>query len=528
MNKIVEYNQIIQGDSLTVLKTLPDESVNCCVTSPPYWGLRDYGIEPIIWDGVEGCEHDFSIETKAGDIRFRGVNSIVGSERNPEVWKGNGKGNFCSKCGAWLGSLGLEPTFELYIKHLCDIFNEVKRVLRKDGTCWVNIGDSYGGFQGKNAGWPDSKTRAKVPQQLKPKQYAKSLLDIPYRFSIEMTNRGWIKRNTIIWHKPNCMPSSAKDRFTVDFEYIYFFVKSKKYWFEQVFEEYKYPLDRWGGIYTDGNVPNSKYLKEDIDPAQITKRPRSFRPNNQGRNKRAVWTISTKPFSEAYFATFPEDLIEPMIQAGCPRYVCKKCGKAREKIYEPSEEYMGYVNYAPYRNIIDLKIFGEYIRKAREKMKLTRNQVEDLLGTNTALAWWEGRKYYGEMQYQLPNPDNYKKLKDILNLDDKYDKAILTIFKKTKEGWVNRSTNSNPLVEGNRKGGKSLTASYKTIGLTDCHCNAGFEGGVVLDPFGGAMTTCVVAKKQGKRYIAIELKSEYIKMGQKRLDKTPYPMLLFE
>ncbi|GAJ06314.1 unnamed protein product, partial [marine sediment metagenome] len=131
---------------------------------------------------------------------------------------GYAKAGFCSLCGAFKGSLGLEPTFNLYIKHLCDIFDEVKRVLRKDGTCWVNIGDTYnshsaksknvGGFEGKqmrnNKAYSDSKIAPKkvgVPD--------KSLCDIPYRFSIEMTNRGWIKRNTIIWFKKNCMPSSV-------------------------------------------------------------------------------------------------------------------------------------------------------------------------------------------------------------------------------------------------------------------------------------------------------------------------------
>ena len=190
MNKIVEYNQIIEGNSLTVLKTLPDESVNCCVTSPPYWSLRDYGVE---------------------------------------------------------GQLGLEKTFEEYITKLCNIFDQVKRVLRKDGTCWVNLGDTYNASGG--CGWTGLESK-NWEQKAKPhniKTYpAKSLCLIPQRFAIEMVNRGWICRNTIIWHKPNCMPSSAKDRFTVDFEYLYFFVKSKKYWFEQVFEEHttKDDLDR--------------------------------------------------------------------------------------------------------------------------------------------------------------------------------------------------------------------------------------------------------------------------------------------
>jgi len=425
----MEYNQIIQGDSLPILKTLPDESVNCCVTSPPYWGLRDYGIEPVIWDGVEDCEHDFSIETKAGDIRFRGINSIVGSERNPEVWKGNGKGNFCSKCGAWRGSLGLEPTFELYIKHLCDIFDEVKRVLRKDGTAFVNLGDSYGGTGTGQEKSPNKykETDGQYYEQANARNiknastkgvYDKCLMLIPQRFAIEMVNRGWICRNTIIWHKSNCMPSSAKDRFTVDFEYVYFFVKSKKYWFEQAFEE-QHPDGRKKTYKKDGIKINPD------NPFYTTGHERWGNPN--GRNKRAVWSINTKPFPEAHFAVYPEALIEPMIQAGCPKYICKKCGNAREKIMENHREETRPGNYSKYT-------------------------------------------------------------------DDCY------VNSKRPEGLKKRVIN-NPIE----------------IGLTDCHCNAGFEGGIVLDPFMGAGTTAVVAKKQGKQYLGIELKQEYIDMADKRI-----------
>jgi len=397
-----------------------------CITSPPYWGLRDYGTDPQIWDAGDEevfisyrgdkdfyrsektiktpCEHEWveHIKKPNGGKGSKGAN--VGANKNDfaNMRDHDIKTDFCSKCGAWRGSLGLEPTFELYIKHLCDIFDEVNRVLRNDGTCWVNLGDSYGGSGNasghtedtKNLGYKTSEMGATEGNQKATKGYEKSLLLIPQRFAIEMVNRGWILRNTIIWHKPNCMPSSAKDRFTVDFEYLYFFTKSNKtqfwtnsktgdcvrkqplgikgiegidwewkevgnnysnsetkidkeiaeklssprarkyrevkrkkvslwtghdYYFEQQFEKYQFPLDRWGGIYTDGNVPNSKYLKEDIDPAQITKRPRSFRPNEKGRNKRTVWEINTRPFPEAHFAVFPEALIETPIKAGCPK-----------------------------------------------------------------------------------------------------------------------------------------------------------------------------------------------------------------
>lgn len=183
----MKANHIYHGDALAVLQTLPGESVNCVITSPPYWGLRDYGEE---------------------------------------------------------GQLGLEPTFEEYINKLCNIFDEVKRVLKKEGACWVNLGDTYfsktkgsGGTEKAQFGASKADGGQHFDAIKLNGGIDKSLCLIPARFSIEMTNRGWILRNTIIWHKPNCMPQSVKDRFTVDFEYLFFFVKSKRYWFEAQYEE---------------------------------------------------------------------------------------------------------------------------------------------------------------------------------------------------------------------------------------------------------------------------------------------------
>jgi DNA modification methylase len=295
----MEYNKIIQGDCLDVLKTLPSESVDCVVTSPPYWALRDYGVE---------------------------------------------------------GQLGLEPTFQEYITKLCDIFDEVKRVLKKSGTCWVNMGDTYFG-SGKGAGgdienskqvwsFKDKETRIcqhcgkeftgwkfqnfcgaacsgvdNTPRTEKGKMSDKSLCQIPSRFAIEMSNRGWILRNEIIWHKPNCMPSSVKDRFTVDFEKVFFFVKSKKYWFET---QYEPAIDQERLKRRPLNMDNDRKWDRDTEPSNVnTINKKTLEKSWEhikefGRNKRCVWTITTKPFKEAHFATYPEKLIEPMIQAGCP------------------------------------------------------------------------------------------------------------------------------------------------------------------------------------------------------------------
>jgi len=252
---------IINGSALEELKKLPEKSVNMCITSPPYWALRDYGVE---------------------------------------------------------GQLGLEPTFNQYISNLCDIFDGVKRVLRDDGTCWVNIGDTYfggGNNRGNNSPISDKQASNKgavgqVQQDWSKMSYkSKSLLMIPQRFAIEMINRGWILRNTIIWHKPNAMPHSVKDRFTVDFEYLYFFSKKKKYYFKQQLEPFK-------------SKPTKLRDKrnEDYGAAYLSPLGKGMRNGYEvgARNKRTTWTINTRPCKEAHFAVYPETLCETPIDAGCP------------------------------------------------------------------------------------------------------------------------------------------------------------------------------------------------------------------
>lgn len=237
----MDLNKIYTGHALNVLKSMPDSSVNMCITSPPYWGLRDY-------------------------------------KTNPAQWQ-----------DGWTGELGAESNSNQYINHLCDVFDEVKRVLKDDGTCWVNIGDTY-----KN----------------------KNLCLIPFRFAIEMQNRGWTVRNVIIWQKPNATPQSVKDRFTVDFEYLFFFSKNKKYYFEQQLEPMKQStynrcktgcgLNK-GANYQGLNKKNFERIQKRILDGTIT-----------GRNKRTVWQIATHAYHGAHFAVFPPALIETPIKAGCP------------------------------------------------------------------------------------------------------------------------------------------------------------------------------------------------------------------
>lgn len=175
-----------------------------------------------------------------------------------------------------------------------NVFNECKRVLKKTGSLWVNIGDTYS---------------------------AKSLIGIPERLCIAMTDAGFIRRNTIIWHKPNCMPSSAKDRFTIDFEYFYFFTKSQRYYFDTQYEPHKNPQDDIRRLLKNKSYTNNKVNNRYFGTSQLNCKKTKEELEEQfskGRLKRCVWTIATTPLKEAHFATFPEKLIETPIKACCP------------------------------------------------------------------------------------------------------------------------------------------------------------------------------------------------------------------
>ena len=320
----MELNHVYQGDALSILKQWPDNCIDCVVTSPPYWGLRSYGTEPVVWGGEKDCKHEWRENINAPKGGKGSLSANVSANRNDEANLRDKPTvtNFCLKCQAWKGELGLEPDFNLYIQHLVQIFREIKRVLKPTGTCWVNLGDSYNGSGGdhKEGKKNDASFQGeysvkcggscKHSLSLKPK----SLCGIPERFVLAMTDQlRFIHRNTIIWFKRNCMPSSATDRFTVDFEPVYFFTKSKKYFFEQQFEPHKRLWDKSnGGSISTGRMEKCKggMGKRSDDKYPL--------PNPLGRNMRCVWDIPTKPFSGAHFAVFPDTLVTRMIKAGCP------------------------------------------------------------------------------------------------------------------------------------------------------------------------------------------------------------------
>lgn len=314
---------ILIGDVREHLKQLPDQSVNCVVTSPPYWGLRDYGTAS--WDGGDlNCDHQGKpMATKANINRNCGTGNDVKNAQAREFFK-----DICGKCGAKRidSQIGLEQEPEDFINELVSVFREVKRVLRDDGTLWLNIGDSYSGSGKGTAGnlgkknnerHLEHKTGELVPSGTKPKD----LVGIPWMLAFALRADGWYLRQDIIWAKPNPMPESVTDRCTKSHEYIFLLSKSPRYYYDH--EAIKEPnADPKRTNYTPGK---RAYAEGNTlqTPGKRTRRNDGFQAYANGkvpigRNKRDVWTVTTKPYRGAHFATFPPDLIEPCILAGCP------------------------------------------------------------------------------------------------------------------------------------------------------------------------------------------------------------------
>lgn len=333
---------ILHGDALTMLKTLSDESVHCCVTSPPYWGLRAYGTNPQIWGGDKDCQHEWQItlprrERHPEDVKDVNSKQTTNVGANCEL----SKQNICLKCNAWRGELGLEPTPELYVQHLVAVFREVRRVLKKEGTLWLNLGDSYGTGttaprkQGSR-GLGDNTQQAQ-DAVARCGGMAKQLLGIPWRVAFALQSDGWYLRQDIIWHKPNPMPESVTDRCTKAHEYIFLLSKNGRYYYDA--EAIKEPLqdssisrllqnieDQEGSYRvsgkTNGTMKAVRPREKGNGESAVDTKMRGYGSHCGtyfgGRNRRSVWTIATHPYKEAHFATFPPDLIKPCILAGCP------------------------------------------------------------------------------------------------------------------------------------------------------------------------------------------------------------------
>ena len=403
------------GDAAAELKKLSDCSVQCCVTSPPYWGLRDYGVD---------------------------------------------------------GQLGLEPTPDEYVAKMVAVFSEVRRVLREDGTLWMNLGDSYVRTGETNV--PQTKDhRADYPLHLKEGSSdgrvgrsdrpgtrsnanglkPKDLCGIPWRVAFALQADGWYLRSDIIWHKPNPMPESVTDRPTKSHEYLFLLTKNQRYYYDA--EAIKEPS-------VDPEGSENRYKSEfggakadaRIEQGLVTT-PKGTREFNGTRNKRTVWTIPTSPYSEAHFATFPPDLIKPCIMAGTSaRGCCPKC-------------------FAPWVRVVE-KEKHKVSDSPRSSGNGDRNDSEDgRYQSETRTIGWEPVCECGR--------------DDAMSL------------------WNSNADSMNQWNELGEDEQKELIS--KANAPIPC---------TVLDPFGGSGTTGMVALELGRKAILIELNPEYIELINRR------------
>lgn len=421
--------QIIHGDCRIALKELADQSVHCCVTSPPYFGLRDYKVD---------------------------------------------------------GQIGLEDTLDEYLAKITTVFSEVRRVLRDDGSLWINLGDSYASAWAcsrRNVIGSGSLTNGKRearPNRLVNGLKEKDLIGMPWRVAFALQAAGWYLRRDIIWSKPNPMPESAQDRPTTAHEYIFLMTKRPHYFYDH--EAIKEPVTGTAHPRGDGVNPKStgyaaptgwdtdagshgtihkngrreganSRLRKSMDPDHLrdegVKSNRSYSAAVSGlvssRNKRSVWTVASAPFKSAHFATYPPDLIKPCILAGAPIHCCVKCGAPHERQVvngEPDREH---------QRACGADLNGEYH------------------GTAT---------------------------KDF-----------------AAHGAQDASAVKARILAG-------MTAKITTGFKPTCDCNAGRQPGIVLDPFGGSGTTGAVALELGRRAILIELNPDYVTLCQTRCQTT--------
>ena len=308
-------NTILCGDALETLKDLPDESINCCITSPPYYGLRDYHKER---------------------------------------------------------QIGREKTVEKYLDRLVEVFREVRRVLKKDGTCFLVLGDSYAGTRSKKEQRDPKYPKGRNGQDLSITQKvygykAKDLMGIPWRLALLLREDGWYLRSDIIWHKENAMPEACRDRPTRSYEHVFLLSKSPKYYYD--YEQMAEPMKEVSKKrYVRGRSEDNKYLKRDagISVQKINKARKygQYKGDNipQFRNKRDIWTINTTSFRGNHYAAFPPKLVEICMLAGCPK---------EGVILDPfiGSGTVGFVALMQDRNYIGIELNEEYCKLARKRIK---------------------------------------------------------------------------------------------------------------------------------------------------------------
>ena len=503
-------HKIIQGDCIAGMQTLPDGCIHTCITSPPYWGLRDYGTAT--WEGGDaGCDHikKEKIGLSSG-LRNDGrehTGMYDGEKATKMTMQYNRE---CRKCGAKRidAQLGAEKSPEEYVENLVKVFREVRRVLRDDGTVWLNLGDSYwsntlsrkdpvesmwGNRPASDLtdGRDNIPTRNQrgglgaIPNGIKPKD----LMGMPWRVAFALQADGWYLRQDIIWHKPNPMPESTTDRCTKAHEYIFLLSKNKHYYFDH--EAIREPAASTTAARALRGLSDNHKLVNGApgqSPHGMNKpRPRQFgatiqEGTNRGdvgrtfvdtgkRNKRSVWTVNTGGYKGAHFAVYPKKLIEPCVLAGTSEHgCCSKCGVPwQRQTNKPT------YNLEPVASI------------DRKGIALT---PED----SAIVLWIE---------------------------DNGGDYRISVDGDKHTEQWNDIPISNGRQTQFAKNGYTLLTWGEGTVEngwAQQCKCkDATVEPCTVFDPFTGSGTTAVVALKNGRNFVGTELNPEYIKIAEARI-----------
>jgi len=502
--------ELRHGDCREVLGSLPAESVNCVVTSPPFWGLRKYtGNQELVWGDNHCEEHEWGEEIKIPRHHAGETNpGLEAHTKDRGAWSDSG-GAFCSRCNAWRGGLGLEPTPELFISHLIEILEAIKRVLRKDGVVFWNLDDTrQGGGMGhssqsaeefiaaypkqgslKAMTTPEERATLSGLRRKHPIIKAKDLCLIPERFLIRAQEAGWYVRSKIIWAASNPMPESATDRPTDAYQLIYMLTKSPRYWYDQEAVREQHSRDWWneGWANRQGFNPKAEAdLEHSLGHSRGGKKKWSESYSPSGRNLRNVFCFPTQGF---------------FLQ------MCAKC----KRIYEP-EQY----------------------RRLPTEGK-----------SHSVYAYWgqDGRELEVPLAKKVCSCGSSEFLSHFATYPEELVRRCLLagcppyVCPKCGRAWVRilehklmvikRSSRREAMGEDGRTQASGTIlepASAETLGWkASCSCNlpqSECVPGVVLDPFMGSGTTCVVAKKMGRRSIGIDLSEDYIKMAKYRLERT--------
>lgn len=455
-------HDIHQGDVREVLAALPADSVHMAMCSPPYFGQRDYGDDTITtWGGDDDCAHDWAEDQvyQASPVR-RGGPSEGHETTDPEDrWRTTGE---CSECGARREQLGLEGSLGDFIRDLVAVGDELKRVLRDDGSWWLNLGDSYAGGGGM-AGVPDDWDSISATNQdahpddahLRNTAFTrKTKMLVPHRVAIALVDAGWILRQDCVWAKPSGMPQSVTDRLTETKEFVFHLTPAPDYWFD---------LDAVREPKANSTV--------DADADE---------PLPEGKNPGDMLEVQPKPFADAHFAVYPPELVETPVKASCPPRVCADCG-------------------APYERVTETVPMWE-----RDPETIDRPQTKRAL----ALAGEAGltdEHFEAARAVGLGNADGSE--------GKPYDRVDAETERLARE------------VE------EVLGSYFREVGLSEpnptneweptCDCETDdTKPGIVLDPFAGAGTTCLMAKRLDRRFIGIDLSKEYVALAQRRVGVT--------